>query len=174
MKYLKIWLLISFLLFSASASAEFYKYVDEDGNTRFTDDINLVPEEQRSNIRSYVESVSEEASEQEAPEDQSNFPDLSDSTDGQDEENLEDIRKRIDEMKAEIDKEYETLKEEKKRLDKEKDQATTREQIENYNKMVENYNKRTEAFMQKQEERDALIDSYNTRISEKRSKNTAQ
>jgi hypothetical protein len=54
MKYLKIFVLISFILFSVNASAEFYKYTDEDGNVRFTDDINQVPEEQRSKIRSYV------------------------------------------------------------------------------------------------------------------------
>ena len=32
MKYLKIFIIISFLMFSVSAAAEFYKYVDEEGN----------------------------------------------------------------------------------------------------------------------------------------------
>ena len=41
-------------MFSVSAAAEFYKYVDEEGNTRFTDDINQVPEAQRAMIISFI------------------------------------------------------------------------------------------------------------------------
>ena len=78
MKYLKIFIIISFLMFSVSAAAEFYKYVDEEGNTRFTDDINQVPEAQRAKIRSYIESVSEDPSEQEAT--QENQADQTDQT----------------------------------------------------------------------------------------------
>ena len=173
MKYLKILIIILFLLFSVNVSAEFYKYVDEDGNVRFTDDINMVPEAQRSNIRSYVESVSEEAPEQEAAlknqgasEEQSNFPDLSED---EPEENLEDTRKRIDKMKAEIDQEYKALQEEKKRLDKERAEAKTNEQIEKYNNTVESYKKRTDAFIKKQEETNALIETYNERIYKQQS-----
>ena len=51
MNHLKIFVIISFLLFSAGAGAEIYKYTDEEGNLRFTDDINQVPEAQRTNIR---------------------------------------------------------------------------------------------------------------------------
>ena len=88
MKYLKIFIVITFLMFSVSASAEFYKYVDDDGNVRFTDDINQVPEAQRSQIRSYIESENQEPAEQEvtqvnkpeqASKDQeTDFSDLSD------------------------------------------------------------------------------------------------
>ena len=66
MKYLKIFIIITFLMFSVSASAEFYKYVDDEGNVRFTDDINQVPEAQRAKIRSYIESENQESDEQEA------------------------------------------------------------------------------------------------------------
>ncbi|MGD8492931.1 MAG: DUF4124 domain-containing protein, partial [Desulfobacterales bacterium] len=64
MKAIKYLIFIIFLLFSANASAEFYKYVDENGNVKYTDDINEVPAAQRRNIRSYVESQSKEVPEQ--------------------------------------------------------------------------------------------------------------
>jgi hypothetical protein len=178
MKYLKIFVLVSFLLFSVSASAEFYKYTDEDGNIRFTDDINQVPEEQRSRIRSYVESQSVEVPEQEATqenpekseqsEQQANFPDLSE--DVAEEGSPEELKSRIDEIKQEIDQEYAALLKEKEKLAADKKQAKTRAQIESYNKRIESYNTRGQDFMKKQKERDALIDNYNARIMKKNTK----
>jgi hypothetical protein len=175
MNYLKIFVLISFLLFSVSASAEFYKYTDEDGNIRFTDDINQVPEEQRSRIRSYVESQSEEVPEQEATqenpeksEQQANFPDLSEND--AEEGSLEELKSRIDAIKQEIDQEYAALLKEKEQLAEEKKQVKTRPQVEGYNKKIEGYNMRGEDFMKKQKERDALIDDYNARIMKKNPK----
>jgi len=179
MKYLKIFVLISFLLFSVSASAEFYKYTDENGNVRFTDDINQVPEEQRSRIRSYVESQSEEVPEQEATqenpeksEQQANFPDLSE--DVAEEGSIEELKSRIDEIKKEIDQEYEALLKEKKQLAEDKKQVKTKEQIASYNKRIGSYNLRGEDFMKKQKERDALIDNYNARLAKKNTKDKTQ
>ena len=109
-------------MFSVSAAAEFYKYVDEDGNVRFTDDINQVPAAQRAKIHSYVESVSEDPPEQEATQknqanqadqaaadQQTNFPDLSD----EEQQSLGDAKKQIEKLKSEMDQEYETLLKEK-------------------------------------------------------------
>lgn len=175
MKYLKIFVLISFLLFSVSASAEFYKYTDADGNVRFTDDINQVPEEQRSKIRSYVESQSEAVPEQEATqeipeesEQQTNFPDLSE--DDAKQGSIEELKSRIDAIKQEIDQEYAALLKEKEQLAEDKNKVKTRAQVESYNKRIESYNIRGEDFMKKQKERDALIDDYNARITKKNTK----
>ena len=121
MKYLKIFVLISLLLFSASASAEFYKYTDEDGNIRFTDDINLVPEEQRSKIRSYVESESEEPPVQENQEQstqQSNFPELSE--DEPEQGSIDELKDRIESIKEELEQDYAALLKEKEQLDQAK------------------------------------------------------
>lgn len=179
MKYLKIFVLISFLLFSVSASAEFYKYTDEDGNTRFTDDINQVPQEQRSKIRSYVESQSKEVPEQEATqenpeksEQQAKFPDSSEdvATEG----SLEELKIRIDEIKQEIDQEYAALLKEKEQLTKDKKQVKTREQADSYNKRIENYNQQGQDFMKKQKERDALIEDYNARLVKKNTEGKTQ
>ena len=173
MKYLKILVLIGFFLLSVSAFAEFYKYTDENGNVRFTDDINQVPAEQRSKIRSYEESQSEETSEPEKTaetaeqsEPQSNFPDLSE--DNAEEGSLEELKNRIDQIKEELDQEYAALMKEKEQLAEERKNAKDNTQIESYNKKIEGYNKRGENFMKKQKERDALIQDFNARINQKK------
>ena len=179
MKYLKIFVLISFILFSVNASAEFYKYTDEDGNVRFTDDINQVPEEQRSKIRSYVESQSEEVPEQETTqespeksEQQANVPDSSE--DEAAEGSLEELKSRIDAIKEEVEQAYAALLKEKEQLSEDKKKVKTREQVENYNKRIESYNILGQDFIKKQKERDSLIDDYNARIMKKNTKEKTQ
>jgi chromosome segregation ATPase len=180
MKHFKIFIIITFLMFSVSAAAEFYKYVDEDGNVHFTDDINQVPAEQRAKIRSYVESVSEDPagqevtrenqSEQAATDQQTNFPDLS----GDESESLEDAKKRIDELKSEIDQEYEALLKEKEQLAKNKEKAKTRKQIIEFNKKVDSLNKRVVVYEKKGKDYKEQVDAYNQRIKRQDSEDQTQ
>ena len=173
MNTIKYVLLIAFLLFSMNAFAEFYKYVDENGDIRFTDDINEVPEAQRSKIRSYVESQSKEVPEQQETienqaepeetvpdEQQANFPDGSEDAPV----SLEDARKRLDQMREEIEEEFEALTAEKEKLTKEKDKATTREQVIEYNKKIDELNARVKAYEDKGKAYQAAVDDYNQRI----------
>ena len=167
-------------MFSVSAAAEFYKYVDEEGNVRFTDDINQVPEAQRAKIRSYIESVSqdpaeqdvnqENQSEQAATDQQTNFPDLSDDAS----ESLEDAKKRIDALKNEIDQEYAALLKEKEQLAKEKEKVKTREQIIEFNKKVDSLNKRVTAYEKKGKDYQAQVDAYNQRITGQKSEDQTE
>jgi flagellar motility protein MotE (MotC chaperone) len=180
MNYLKIFIIITFLMFSVSAAAEFYKYVDEEGNVRFTDDINQVPVAQRAKIRSYIESVSDPPPEQEATQEnqadqaaadqQTNFPDLSDD----EPESLADAKNQIEKLKSEIDQEYEALLKEKEQLAKEKKQAKTREQIIEYNKKIEHMNKRVEAYEENGKAYKAQVDAYNVRITNQNSRDQTQ
>ena len=180
MKYFRIFIIITFLMFSASAAAEFYKYTDEDGNVHLTDDINQVPAEQRAKIRSYVESVSPEPAEQPTNEEnqseqadtdqQSNFPDLSED----ESESLEDAKRRIDALKSEIDQEYEALLKEKEQLAKTKTKAKTKEQIIEYNKKVDSLNQRVVSYEKKGKEYKAQVDAYNQRVTGQNSQNQTQ
>jgi len=180
MKYLKIFIIITFLMFSVNADAEIYKYVDEDGNVHFTDDINQVPEAQRDKVSSYVESVSEDPPEQEATQEnqseqaakdqQANLPDLSDD----ESESLEDAKQRIDALKSEIDQEYEALMKEKQQLAKAKKQAKTREQIIEFNQKVDSLNSRVAAYEKKGKDYKAQVDAYNQRITGKNPENQSQ
>ncbi len=51
------------MLFSPVASAEIYKYYDEQGNIHFTDDYNKVPADQRNDVKGYKEVISDETDE---------------------------------------------------------------------------------------------------------------
>lgn len=180
MNYLKIFIVITFLMFSVGASAEFYKYLDDEGNVRFTDDINQVPEAQRAKIRSYIESESQEPAEQDVAQEnkpeqisedqQTDFSDLSDD----ESESLEDAKKRIDELKSEIDEEYTVLLKEREQLAKDKKEAKTKEQILEFNKRVESLNKRVAAYEKKGKEYKAQVNAYNQRITQQNLKNQAQ
>ena len=41
------------IIFAFTAEAQFYKYYDDNGNLRYTDDINQIPEDQRQQIKTY-------------------------------------------------------------------------------------------------------------------------
>jgi hypothetical protein len=49
-KFVKFILCLSIILFAFPAASEIYKYVDENGNTHFTDDFSQVPVEQRPTV----------------------------------------------------------------------------------------------------------------------------
>jgi hypothetical protein len=180
MNYLKIFIIISFLMFSVSAAAEIYKYVDEDGINHFTNDINEVPAAQRAKARSYIESVSEAPPEQKATQEnqadqaaadqQTNFPDLSDD----EQKSLADAKKQIEQLRSEIDQEYEALLKEKQQLAIEKKQAKTREQIIEFNKKVERMNKHVEAYEENGKAYKAQVDAYNERTTNQKSGNQTE
>ena len=169
--YIPIFMII--VLLSAPASAQFYKYVDEDGNIRFTDDINQVPAGQRATVKSYEEAVSEPEVENQA--DQS---DSQGSTNAQQttataaasvEIDLGDLDAAYNQLKAlreEIDNEYNELIEEKETLAKEKTEAKTREQVLEYNAKVEKFNERARDHQQKSKKYEAQVDAYNASVSQ--------
>ena len=64
MKFLKFVLCMSIILFAFPAISEIYKYVDEYGNTHFTDDFSKVPVEQRPAVNAGAEYENDTAAEQ--------------------------------------------------------------------------------------------------------------
>jgi HAMP domain-containing protein len=49
----RILLTIVFLMVTSVAAGEYYRYIDENGNISFTDDLTLVPENQRDSLESF-------------------------------------------------------------------------------------------------------------------------
>jgi len=55
MNHLRCLLILLLVFGSSAASAEFYRYLDDDGTVTYTDDMNSVPPEQRAIAREYFE-----------------------------------------------------------------------------------------------------------------------
>lgn len=177
MKFLP-WILAILLIFSAlPAAGEFYKYTDENGNTRFTDDINQVPLQQREEISSYTESESppETAAPDTGATDQKPVEKKQDAADIYAEEKAkegyyEKTRRELDQMKSEIDAEFEALNLEKEKLTAERESAKSREQIQEYNKKVTQLNERAAAYEAKGVEYEKKVEAFNAKIAEENKK----
>jgi hypothetical protein len=176
------WVLaMALMLFIPPASAEFYKYVDEQGNTRFTDDINQVPPEQRKGLKSYVESESRSESESESEPARTDAPSKPSADNSQTAADIyaddppkegyyEKTRQELDAMKSELDAEYRAIMEEKEILTQERELAKSREQIQAYNKKVEQLNERAAAYEKKGAEYSKRVEAFNAEIAEQNSK----
>jgi hypothetical protein len=133
---IKLLLLLIIILFATPASADIYKFVDEQGNVRFTDDINQVPEDQRgsieisSNYEADTEPESENFNDDLAtdPELESSYADEPETTEGfdDDSDNRGDVGVQEDQKEdgvsldqEESDLNLKSLKSLKKEIDKE-------------------------------------------------------
>jgi hypothetical protein len=172
------------LLLSGPASAEFYKYVAEDGTVHFTDDINDVPADQRAAIAGYDESEGktdvvqqDSQTEDQVGEESAQSPDESsidqavsilEEKGSADAEDSDAARTRLEQMKADIDKKYQALQKEKGAIETERQKVKTREEIMKYNKRVEQLNQQIAEYETKGKEYQAQVDAYNAKILKQR------
>lgn len=180
MRWLACVILLVSMAFADPASAQFYKYLDEQGNMRFTDDINQVPENQRTKARRYVESqpsAPSAAQPDDAVEKKASAagatvegPTPSTFAASSDESPLDSVRKRVEEMKTQVDAEYQALVKEKDALDKEKNTQKTRDQVANFNKRVEVFNQRASNYETRSAELRKQVEAYNARVIEENAK----
>ena len=162
------WLIsLSLLLFSMSASAEYYRYLDENGNVHYTDDLTNVPENQRTDINEYTgfqdDGYSQEKDEQKAEESQpliekkeeKNKPDIDD---------FSEIKKRLDQEKEKLDEEYRALMEEKKEIAIEKNKYRSKSQAKKYNKVILEFNEKIEDYERRKKLFNEEVEKYNSRV----------
>lgn len=172
--------LVVSLMVAGPACAQFYKYLDKQGNMRFTDDINQVPESQRAKIRSYEESRAPAAPAAESVDGAekkpaagtgaAEAPVLSAVSASSDEDSLDSGKARIEEMKKQVDTEYKALVKEKETLAKEKEARKTREEINDYNKRVEAFNQRAAKYESMSDDLRKKAEEYNDRVMEENAK----
>ena len=115
------WLtLLIIVLFSVPVSAEFYKFIDEDGNVQFTDDLTKVPINQREGVNKYIESRTDAEDVKDNQQGEKKEKQIGDeekkviqpvSTD------LFRIKKELDAKKKELDEEYASLLKEKEKIE---------------------------------------------------------
>jgi hypothetical protein len=142
------------------ARGEFYKYIDGNGNVRFTDDLSNVPQEQRTQVEEYQEAAPKRPSLEQIDEGKGAEPEAAEDTatagtetgSAVDEGKTEAMRQEIKEEGLQLQVEYDGLMEERENLDK---AASTRltpaaqrgliEKIKDFNARIQDYEKRREA-----------------------------
>lgn len=154
-------LLIIALLLAAPVYAEIYKYIDENGQKRWTDDLSQVPKQQRpsaqrietekENPAEVSDAELEKAQPGSPPETEAVLPDTAEPGEG-----AELDRDTLEKEKADLDTQYQQLIEEKKQLEQMQAEdlsaaarADLNERISAYNSKMDQYDKQLNAFNEK-------------------------
>jgi chromosome segregation ATPase len=158
--------LITFLLLAGSAWAEIYKYIDKNGQPRWTDDLSQVPKAQRASAQRFNGVNEQPADVKGQPESSPDDKSQNQTTDEPD-QNAAPSRKALEKEKADLDTQYQQLLHERKLLEQLKAKATSRadrlalkKRISEYNQKTDQYETQLDAFNQK-------IQAYNQKIMAK-------
>jgi len=172
MYFLKIIIPLVFLVFTGTASAEFYKYVDEKGNVHFTDDFNKVPADQRKQVREYEEyRQPEPAKDSRDKVDPAGGPGVDETASSEtrdDDESLDFDKqlKALDQRKADLTAEYEALLKENAHLNEMKKTVKNKADADKYNESVRNLNAKLQAHDRKRKEFFTDVENYNARVDQ--------
>ncbi len=163
-------IVLIFAAFPALGLAEFYRYVDKEGNTYYTDDLSNVPADQRTKVDEY-----EELYIQSAPEKKSEIKKKTEIKKQQEGASKEPLSKKDEEGTKEeklnkvgvkLQAQYQVLMEEREQLDKATKGPLTRderrelaEKIIDFNTRIKDHEKTRQAF-------DKEVKAYNTSIEE--------
>jgi len=173
------WIVVLILIaLPGFASAEFYRYVDREGKTHYTDDIANIPADQRSHVSRH-EDVSHTSSLREETE--TTTPEAEGSEAGVrkrevmspqrapalGEDDTETVAQRLKGTGTDLEREYEALMEERKQLDEASKRPMTPamrrhlvEKVKDFNSRSKDYRKRRTAF-------DQDVEAYNAGIEDK-------
>ena len=145
-----------FLLFAASTvSAEFYKYRDENGVLRFTDNLSEVPESQRKQVQSYQEIKSK-------PE-----PEKKTGTVQKEASPKDPLAAQAEKLRSEkklLDDEFNQLEVERKQLldDAKKERQTDEEAA--YQKRIEDFNAKIKVYDEKRMKYEEEVTKFNAQL----------
>ena len=146
-------LVIIILLLAASLQAQIYKYVDEEGRKRWTDDLSQVPIEQRTSAEQF-EGVRDIPQEPSSKKEESKTATTADTDQPDDKTEL--TRESLMKEKLELDNQYQLLLDERKQIEEMKSekgdaaaQAERNRRISTYNAKIEQYETQLNAYKEK-------------------------
>ena len=162
----------------ALSSAEFYRYVDEEGKVKYTDNLANVPVDQRPKAYEYDESYDqfapEEGIEREKPETESPDGALKEAEDVRlqrealaKEGEEKTLEQKLRETGARLKEEYQALMKEKEELDKSTTRRLTETERKELIKKVRDYNSQTEDYEKRREAFNKEVEAYNAGIKDK-------
>ena len=134
------WIAILLLWLPSMVFAEVYRYTDEDGVQRVTDNLAQVPVDQREGIYENTEPA------QVIPP-----------------QDLTVEAESLLKTKAELDQEYSALLKEREALESEPDTPLTNEEFEAYKDRIDRFNERRAAYEQRLKEFQMQVDAYHKR-----------
>jgi len=150
-----------------SASAEYYRYVDKDGNVHYTDDLTNVPEDQRTDINEYT-GFQDGSNDQEKDEQKEETPlpllEKEQVNKKPDMDKFSEIKKQLDQKKEKLDEEYRALMEEKKDIEKNKNKYRSKSQAKKYNQAILEFNGKIEDYETRKNLLNKEVEEYNERI----------
>jgi hypothetical protein len=149
-------MLLILLALPALAAAEIYKYRDQNGVLRFTDNLTEVPVEQRENVDQYQEIKTREVVTEPAPASASEQAVVQDA---------QAAEKALLDEKAALDIEYSQLMEMRKSLEA-APQTGTPEEIAAHEKKIKDYNARLKIYEIQQKSFRAKVQAYNEAAKE--------
>jgi hypothetical protein len=173
-KPISAFILITVLLFAASVSAEIYKYTDEHGQKRWTDDLSQVPKEQRAAAQRIE---SEKVIPADAPSEKAQGSQSGAALEGKtaapdtDEANGADglSREALEREKADLDLLYQRLLEEREQIEKMTPEANNFKTRAELNQRITAFNQKTEQYETRLSEFNKRVDAFNQRIISKQS-----
>lgn len=182
MKIIALAMMVLCLLGGVVDSAEFYKYVDESGAVRFTDDFNQIPPalqpqaEKYSGIEASASAEAEDAppptSEPQAPQPAQEAPPVAETPAAAPgagiaaaPADLETWRGELEKQKRELDGVHAGLTEEMTALESQKEKAKSKAEIKAYNDRVVELNRKIETYEKERLKLNEEVRSYNEKAA---------
>lgn len=192
MKMVKYLAICAILAFSVPAYAEFYKYTDESGKVRYTDDLSKVPEKQREKTQKYgaqdkapIQPADSQTSEESAkskeegtvtgnsdtPSDDeiTKAPESSENKTGESSDVVElaETQKNLEKRKKDLENEYQTLLKEQSSILRLKGSTTTSPAVaQEHNEKLARLNDKIVEYQKKLRALDDEIAKYNKKVDE--------